>query len=72
MKDYLNKYKTTYHTFPKLPEMRKLCHFGYWDGPLSGLCLIDGQKYWLDCIEEWHDNNHCPSGDSNSNLLEPG
>lgn len=59
----LDKYKDNYQRFPKLPAMRKLCHFGYWDGPLSGLCLIDGQRYWYECIEEWLDNNNYPEDD---------
>ncbi len=59
----LEKYKGSYQKFPQLPTMKKLCHFGYWDGPLSGLCLIDGQKYWYECIEEWLDNNSYPEDD---------
>jgi hypothetical protein len=57
----LDKYKEKYHKFPQLQEMRKLWHSGYWDGPISGMCLIDGQKCWFDLIEEWSDNNHYPS-----------
>lgn len=53
----VNKYKDNYQKFPKLTKMRKLWHLNYWDGPLSGMCLIDGQKYWFDCIEQYHDNN---------------
>lgn len=56
----LDNYINNYQRFPKLPEMRMLYHLGYWDGPLSGICLIDGQKYWFECIEEWRDNNKWP------------
>lgn len=59
----ISKYKDNYQNFQKLPEMRKLCHFGYWDGPLSGLCLINGERYWFECIEEWLDNNSYPEDD---------
>ena len=24
----------------------------YWDGPLSGACLIEGRRYWFHCVEE--------------------
>jgi hypothetical protein len=63
MSRYLEKYKNSYQKFPQLPEMKKLWHRAYWDGPLSGLCLVDNQKYWFECIEEWLDNNSYPEND---------
>jgi hypothetical protein len=27
--------------------MRMLWHVNYWDGPLSGLCLLNGRKHWF-------------------------
>lgn len=57
----LSKFKETYQSFPKLPEWRKLWHGNYWDGPLSGMCLVNGERYWYECIEEYHDNNPYPS-----------
>jgi hypothetical protein len=59
----LDAFKNNYQQFPQLPEMKKLCHFNYWDGPLSGLCLINGNKYWYECVEEWLDNNRYPDDD---------
>ena len=28
-----------------------ICHFGYWDGPLNGLCNYDGTVHYYDCIQ---------------------
>ena len=41
-------------------ELKMLHHSNYYDGPLSGLALYNGQKVWFDCIE-WEDDNlfHC-------------
>jgi len=27
--------------------MRLLWHCGFWDGPLSGICLFNGRKHWF-------------------------
>ena len=59
--NYLDKYKDNYQKFPRLHEMKMLWHGNYWDGPLAGMCLIDSQKYWFECIEQYHDNNPYPS-----------
>lgn len=59
----LSKFKENYQKLPQLPTMRKLWHSNYWDGPLSGMCLIEGQKYWFECVEEWLDNNSYPEDD---------
>lgn len=53
-KDLIGNYT---EDFPKLNEMRKLFHVGYHDGALSGLCLIDNQKCWFECVEDYYDNN---------------
>lgn len=63
MKDYLKKYKDSYQLLPQLPKMKKLWHAGYWDGPLSGVCEIDGQKCWYEAVAEWIDDNSYPSED---------
>jgi hypothetical protein len=56
----VEKYKDNYQQFPKLDAMKKLWHAGYWDGPLSGMCSVDGQKCWFQCIEEWDEHNDYP------------
>lgn len=63
MSKTLDKYADNYQKFPQLKEMRKLWHSGYWDGPLSGMCLIDGQKCWFECIDEWGNHNSYPEDD---------
>lgn len=30
--------------------IKLLWHSGYWDGPISGVCEIDGKKFWFDQI----------------------
>jgi hypothetical protein len=39
---------------PNFPweQIRFLYHCGYYDGPLSGFCLIAGEKLFFDCISE--------------------
>jgi hypothetical protein len=32
-------------------DVRILWHCGYWDGPLSGIALYQGQKYWFRVID---------------------
>src|SRR5580698_1129869 len=63
MKETLEKYKNIYQTLPRLPNMKKLWHHGYWDGALSGVCEVDGKKCWFEKIEEWLDNNDYPEDD---------
>jgi hypothetical protein len=43
-----------YEQYPerKLEEIRLLWDSDYWDGPLSGLLLLDGRKYWYQMVEE--------------------
>lgn len=38
---------------PKIEPPKMLFHVGYWDGPLSGLCLVDGTKCWFAMSEEY-------------------
>jgi len=70
----LDKYVDNYQQFLKLNsdiEMKMLWHSGYWDGPLSGLCLLkdkrdiepNNQKYWFSYAEAWIDNNSYPEDD---------
>lgn len=40
------------------PDIKMLWHSGYWDGPLSGMCLYNGKKYWFDCEVMEHDDNN--------------
>lgn len=30
-------------------EIEFLYHTNYWDGPLAGMCSLNGQKYWYNC-----------------------
>lgn len=39
-------------------EVRMLWHAGYWDGPLSGMCMVDGQHYWFQCAFESYRDRH--------------
>jgi hypothetical protein len=32
-------------------EVRLLWHCGYWDGPLNGMCLYQGKRYWFEAID---------------------
>lgn len=59
----LSKYKDTYQNFPQLSSIKMLWHSGYWDGPLSGMCSVAGEKYWFECIEQWDDKNSYPEDD---------
>lgn len=34
-------------------QVKFLWHSNYWDGPLSGMCLYQGQKYWFEIIDEF-------------------
>jgi hypothetical protein len=33
-------------------EIRLLWHWDFWDGPISGLCLYDHEKYWFEMCWE--------------------
>jgi len=34
-------------------DFRMLWHAGYWDGPLSGLCLYKGVHHYFQCVEDF-------------------
>ena len=34
---------------------RVLYHLNYYDGPISGVCLFEGKKYYFDTIDEVHE-----------------
>lgn len=36
----------------KLEDVKMLWHSGYWDGPLSGIAVYDGKKYWFEIVRE--------------------
>jgi hypothetical protein len=46
--------KDDYLNLPQVSksEIRLLWHSGYWDGPLSGLLLSQGEKYWFQLADE--------------------
>ncbi len=33
-------------------SVRILWHHGYWDGPLSGACTFNGERFWFSCFCE--------------------
>lgn len=37
----------------KRKDVKYLWHCGFWDGPLSGLCLYQGEKCWFDMVKEY-------------------
>lgn len=54
------KYKFSYEKeFKKLEykDVRKLFHVGYYDGPLSGMCLLGGEKCWFDHLADYPDEH---------------
>lgn len=63
MKDYIEKYSKSYLSFPQLFNFKKLWHISYWDGPINGVCEVDGNKCWFEVIEMWIDNNSYPEDD---------
>jgi len=34
---------------PRVSSVKLLYHYNYYDGPLSGICLLDGKRYWFNC-----------------------
>lgn len=55
-------FKDKYLNFAKI-NMQKLWHSAYWDGPINGLCLVNGEKCWFDLVESWDDKNSYPEDD---------
>ena len=41
----------------KRKDVKYLWHCGYWDGPLSGVCLHDGEKCWFDMVKEYNNGS---------------
>ena len=41
-------------------EVRLLWYCDYWDGPLSGICFYQGQRYWFEAIEPEKENYGYP------------
>lgn len=37
-----------------IPNFRWLYHSDWWDGPLSGLGILDERHVWVNCIDEGH------------------
>lgn len=35
----------------RLANVRLLWHAGFWDGPISGLCAVEGRELWFDATE---------------------
>lgn len=64
MKKCIQKYKTCYQDLPQIHKWKKLWHQGYWDGALSGVCEVNGEKCWFELLEEWSDNNSYSPEDS--------
>lgn len=55
-----DQYKAIYESsFKKLEskEVRKLWAAGYYDGPLSGMCLVNGDKCWFDHLADYPDEH---------------
>ncbi len=44
----------SWHICRKVPyeHVRKLWHCDYWDGPLSGICIVDGRRLFFKCVSE--------------------
>lgn len=39
---------------PRLDEEPQLVwHSGYWDGPISGVCMYDGKEHWFKMVHEF-------------------
>lgn len=61
---YLDCYKNNYLHLPKINNWKILWHNSYWDGPLNGVCEVNGTKCYFQSLEFWHDNNTYPPEDS--------
>lgn len=53
-----------YTNWPQFPptQITSLIYHDYWDGPLTGLCVVEGRKElcWYRIIESWEDLNVFP------------
>lgn len=61
--ELLKHYKETYQTLPQIQSMNMLLHHGYYDGPLSGMCEVDGQKCYFEFLDQWSYSNKWPEDD---------
>jgi hypothetical protein len=41
----------------KIEEIKIIFATNWWDGPLSGLCLYNGEKHWFQATEEWYEED---------------
>ena len=41
----------------KRKDVKYLWHCDYWDGPISGICLYDGEKCWFDQVKEYNNRS---------------
>ena len=41
----------------KRKDIECLWHCGFWDGPLSGICLYEGEKCWFDMVKEYNNGS---------------
>ena len=82
-KEWLIRYKGEEYRFPETwpyenleeePDLEMLWHRGYYDGPLSGMALYNGQFVWFDCAAwgGWGDSDDlCPDyGSRTYNVYE--
>lgn len=51
-KNYLDNYQ---EKFPKLTILKKLWQHDYWDGVISGVCLVNNEPCWFETIEQFED-----------------
>lgn len=47
--DYRFPENWVYENLEEEPDLEMLWHSGYWDGPLNGMALYNGQYVWFDC-----------------------
>ena len=67
-REWVIEYKGTEYRFPenwpyeevdKEPDLEMLWHSGYYDGPLSGMALYNGNFVWFEC-DQWGDRYDNP------------
>lgn len=52
-------------------RIRGLWYCGYYDGPLSGVCLYEGEKRWFTCAEEIFYNEWTAADEDYPEMWEP-
>lgn len=50
-------------------EWRWLWHSGYYDGPLTGMVLYQGEELWAEVAEECHHLVEAPEDDENNDFV---